>query len=235
MSIDFVLNAETRDDQGKGASRRLRRAGRVPGILYGGDEAPQPISLDHNELLRSLEHDSFYSHILSVRLGKQNVQAILKDLQRHPARPQIQHVDLMRVQEDRAIRVHVPLHFLNEKTCPGVKQEGGVVSHNMIEVEIECLPKHLPEFIEVDCGAMGIGDAQHLSDLTLPEGVKLVALMHGGDERDVPVVSVHHARITSEEDLSTEAPEAPEAPEVVGEVAEEEEAEADAEAEKESE
>ena len=224
MSIDFVLNAEKRDDQGKGASRRLRRAGRVPGIIYGGDAEPQAISLDHNEMVRSTAHEAFYSHILTDKIGGKNVQALLKDLQRHPAKPRITHVDLLRVQADKPVRVHVPLHFLNEKTSPGVKDQAGVVSHHLIEVELECLPKNLPEYIEVECGTMNVGDALHLTDLKLPEGVKLVALSHGDiDEHDQPVVSIHHARVTSEEDLSTAAPEAPAAPEVAGEKDEDEE------------
>ena len=224
MSIDFVLNAEKRDDQGKGASRRLRRAGRVPGIIYGGDAEPQAISLDHNEMIRSTAHEAFYSHILTVKVGGKSVQALLKDLQRHPAKPRITHVDLLRVQADKPVRVHVPLHFLNEKTSPGVKDQAGVVSHHLIEVELECLPKNLPEYIEVECGTMNVGDALHLTDLKLPEGVKLVALSHGDiDEHDQPVVSIHHARVTSEEDLSTAAPEAPAAPEVAGEKDEDEE------------
>ncbi|MCA1797945.1 MAG: 50S ribosomal protein L25/general stress protein Ctc [Xanthomonadaceae bacterium] len=218
MATDFILNAEKRDDQGKGASRRLRRAGRVPGIIYGGDATPEPISLDHNEMLRNTAHEAFYSHILTVKLGGKDVQALLKDMQRHPAKAQIVHVDLLRVQADKEVRVHVPLHFLNEKTSPGVKTAGGVVSHHLIEVEIECLPKDLPEFIEVDCGTMEIGDALHLTDLKLPEGTELVALMHGEvKDHDQPVVSIHHARVSSEEDLSTAAPEAPAAPEVAGE------------------
>ena len=224
MSIDFVLNAEKRDDQGKGASRRLRRAGRVPGIIYGGDAEPQAISLDHNEMIRSTAHEAFYTHILTVKVGGKSVQALLKDLQRHPAKPRITHVDLLRVQADKPVRVHVPLHFLNEKTSPGVKDQAGVVSHHLIEVELECLPKNLPEYIEVECGTMNVGDALHLTDLKLPEGVKLVALSHGDiDEHDQPVVSIHHARVTSEEDLSTAAPEAPAAPEVAGEKDEDEE------------
>ena len=224
MNIDFVLNAEQRDEQGKGASRRLRRAGRVPGILYGGDAEPQAITLDHNEMLRNTEHEAFYSQILTVKLGGKDVQALLKDLQRHPAKPRITHVDLLRVQANKPVRVHVPLHFLNEKTSPGVKEQAGVVSHHLIEVEVECLPKHLPQYIEVDCGAMNVGDAVHLTDLKVPEGVKLVALSHGDiAEHDQPVVSIHHARVTSEEDLSTAAPEAPEAPEVAGEKDEDEE------------
>ena len=222
MSTEFVLNAEKRDDQGKGASRRLRRAGRVPGILYGGEVAPQPISLDHNEMLRNTEHESFYSQILTLKLEGKDFDVLLKDMQRHPAKPRITHVDLLRVQANKPVRVHVPLHWVDAATAPGVKEQGGVISHHMIEVEIECLPKNLPRYIEVFCGRLNVGDAVHLSDLALPEGVKIVALMHGDvEEHDQPVVSVHHARVTSEEDLSTEAPEAPEAPEVAGEKKEE--------------
>lgn len=222
MAIDFVLKAEKRDDQGKGASRRLRRAGRVPGILYGGDQPPQAISLDHNEMIRNTAHEAFYSHILTVKLDGKDVQALLKDMQRHPAKPQITHVDLLRVQADKAVRVHVPLHFLNEKTAPGVKEAGGVVSHHLIEVEVECLPKDLPEYLEVDVGTLNVGDAIHLTDLTLPNGVKLVALSHGDvKDHDQPVVSIHHARVTTEDDLSSAAPEAPAAPEVAGEKKEE--------------
>lgn len=226
MAKDFVLNAEKRDDEGKGASRRLRRAGRVPAILYGGNDAPVSISLDHNEMLRNTAHEAFYSHILTVKLDGKEVQALLKDMQRHPAKPTILHVDLLRVLADKAVRVHVPLHFLNEKTSPGVKTSAGVVSHHLIEVEVECLPKDLPEFIEVDCGAMDVGDALHLTDLKMPAGTKLVALMHGEiKDHDQPVVSIHHARVSSEEDLSTAAPEAPEAPEVAGEEEDEDEGE----------
>ena len=223
MAIDFVLNAAKRDDQGKGASRRLRRTGRVPGIIYGGDKPPQSITLDHNQMLRSLEHEAFYSHILTINVDGKDEQALLKDLQRHPIKPVIMHVDLLRVMADRVVRVHVPLHFLNEKTSPGVKTDGGVISHHLIEVEVECLPKHLPEYIEVECGEMKVGDAYHLTDLKLPEGVVLVALMHGEvHDHDQPVVSLHHARVTSDEDLSTAAPEAPAAPEVLGDVDEDE-------------
>lgn len=217
MSIDFVLNAEPRDDQGKGASRRLRHAGRLPGIIYGGGEEPQAISLDHNEMIRNTAHESFYSHVLTVKIDGKKVPALLKDMQRHPAKPRILHVDLLRVRADKAVRVHVPLHFIDEKTSPGVKEAAGVVSHHMIEVEIECLPKDLPEYIDVFCGRLNVGDAVHLTDLAMPEGVRIVQLLHGDvEEHDQPVVSIHHARVTTEEDLETAAPEAPEAPTVSG-------------------
>src|SRR5579864_8216424 len=136
MAISFNLSAELRSDKGKGASRRLRRLGKVPGILYGAGEPPVELSFGHNELRNSLAHESFYSHILKIKVGNSEHQAIIKDLQRHPAKPVIMHIDFLRVKDDVEIRVHVPLHFKNEKEAVGVKQQGGVVSRNMIEVEI---------------------------------------------------------------------------------------------------
>lgn len=210
MAINFQLSGEVRGDNGKGASRRLRRLGKVPAILYGGGEDPLPLSLDHNELLRNLEHESFYSHILNVNVGKKSHQAILKDIQRHPARRQVLHLDLQRVRADEEVRVHIPLHFLNEETAVGVKQ-GGVLSRHLIDVEIDCLAKDLPEFIEIDVGELGIGDSIHLSELKVPGGVKIVALSHGA-EYDQQVVSIHHARVSEEpEEAAEEAAETPEA------------------------
>lgn len=199
MAISFELNAEPRNDQGKGASRRLRRSGKVPGIIYGAHQDAQAITLDHNEVFLSLQHESFYSHILTIKIGKDAQQAILKDVQRHPARNMITHLDLLRVSADEEIRVNVPLHFINEATAIGVKQQGGVVSHNLAEVEVACLPKHLPEYIEVDIANLELGHSLHLSDLKLPEGVSLVELSHG-DAHDQPVVAIHHPRVTVEEE-----------------------------------
>lgn len=210
MAISFNLTAELRTDAGKGASRRLRRTGKVPAILYGGHEDPVSLSLDHNELQRNLAHEAFYSHILTILVGKKSHQAILKDLQRHPSRAEITHVDLQRVSAGEELRTHVPLHFVNEDTSVGVKKQGGVVSHNMIDVEIACLPKNLPEFIEVDIAELEIGEAIHLSELKLPEGVSIVALSHGADH-DLPVVAIHHARVSAEPEAE-EAAEAAVAP-----------------------
>jgi large subunit ribosomal protein L25 len=205
MAVSYTLTAELRNDQGKGASRRLRRTGKVPGIMYGAHQDPTSIVLDHNELVRNLANEAFYSHILTIKLPAGEQQAILKDVQRHPAEPRITHIDLQRVSENEEIRIHIPLHFINEAVSVGVKTQGGVVSHNMIEVEIACLPKHLPEFIEVDVAALEINQSLHLSDLKLPEGVRLPALA-AGKEHDLPVVAIHHARVTTEEDLATTAP-----------------------------
>ncbi|HET6724658.1 MAG TPA: 50S ribosomal protein L25/general stress protein Ctc [Gammaproteobacteria bacterium] len=209
MAISFQLSGELRGDNGKGASRRLRRHGKVPAILYGAGEKPVALTLDHNELLRNLEHEAFYSHILNVNIGKKTHQAILKDIQRHPAKPEVLHLDLQRVKVGEKIRMHVPLHFMNEDTAPGVKA-GGVVSHHEIDIEIDCLPRDLPEFVAVDVGALEIGDSIHLSDITMPNDVVSVALEHGHDHQ---ILSIHHARVT-EEEPEEEAPEEEAAPEV---------------------
>jgi large subunit ribosomal protein L25 len=189
MKENFEIEAVSRDLQGKGASRRLRREGLVPGIIYGGEKAPQMIATRHNELLQHLEHEAFYSHILTVKVDGKSQRVVLKDLQRHPAKPFVQHLDLLRVADSDRIKMHVPLHFLNEETSPGVKA-GGKVSHSLTDVEIICEAGNLPEYIEVDLGGMQVGDTVHLSDLQLPAGVEIVALTHGG-EHDTGVVAIH--------------------------------------------
>jgi len=187
---DFVLNAEKRDEQGKGASRRLRRAGMVPAIIYGAGKEPATISLNHNEVIRQLENEAFYSHILTLKIGGTEEQAILRDMQRHPSKPYVTHMDFQRVSATDKIRVLVPVHFINEDTCVGVKQGGGVLNHLMTEVEVQCLPKDLPEFIEVDVAGLNVGDTIHLSNLKLGKGVEIVELLHG-DEHDNAVVACH--------------------------------------------
>ncbi len=193
MSSEFVLTAEPRTEQGKGASRRLRREGKVPAILYGAGKDPVPLSVNHNELLKQLENEAFYSHILTVELDGKTEQAVLKDLQRHPAKPFILHLDLMRVSAGEKIRVNVPLHFIGEDVAPGVKIGGGIVTHAVTEVEISCLPKDLPEYIEVDLSALELGESLHLSDLKLPPGVELVQLLQG-EEHDVAVAAIQATR-----------------------------------------
>lgn len=206
----FTLTAAVRGDKGKGASRRLRRTDRVPAIVYGAHKDPESMSFDHNELMLAMRNESFFSSILNLKLPNGSDQpAIVKDVQRHPVEPRLMHLDFQRVSDNEEIRVHVPLHFLNESTSVGVKGQGGVVSHNMIEIEISCLPRHLPEFLEVDVQALEINQAIHLSQLILPEGVKIPVLSHGKDH-DLPVVSIQHMRVTTEEDLATAAPTAPE-------------------------
>ena len=199
MAVSFELNAEQRNDTGKGASRRLRRAGQVPAILYGGAQEPQAVTLDHNQLLRSLEHEAFYSHILSIKFGGTETRAVLRDLQRHPSKPQIMHVDLLRVSATEKLRMHVPLHFLGEEVAPGVKLGGGMVMHELVEVEVECLPQNLPEFIEVDVSGLQLNESLHLSDLKVPEGVTLVELARG-EAHDLGVVSIHTRRGGGEEE-----------------------------------
>jgi len=199
MSIDFSIDAEVRTDEGKGASRRLRHAGRVPAILYGGEKQPQSISLQHNKIFNSLQEEAIYSHILTLNVAGEEQKVILRDVQRHPAKPVILHVDFQRVDDKHTINMHVPLHFIGDDICPGVKLEGGQVSHLMIEVEITCYPKDIPEFIEVDMSAMKIGDSVHLSELKMPEGVTLTALTHGEDH-DQQVANCHATKVAVEED-----------------------------------
>lgn len=196
MAISFELNAEPRTDTGKGASRRLRHAGKIPAIMYGGNKDPEALTLNHNEVIRNLEHEAFYSHILTIKVGGSETRAVLRDLQRHPSKPFVQHMDLQRVSETEKIRMHVPLHFLGEEVAPGVKA-GGMVSHEIIEVEVECLPKDLPEYIEVDISGMNVGDSLHLSDLAIPGGVDLLELARG-EGHDLGVVSIHAKRGTEE-------------------------------------
>lgn len=192
MKYSFDLVADSRpNEQGKGASRRLRRSGKVPAILYGGHQEPKQIVLDHQNLLTLLVNEKFFSTILQLKIDGTPQAAILKDVQRHPAKNQILHMDLQRVLENEKIRMTIPLHFKGAAGSPGVKTQGGVVSHLLNEVEVLCLPKDLPEFVEIDLSAMEINQIRRLSDLQLPAGVELVALTHGRDEA---VVSIHHPR-----------------------------------------
>ncbi len=193
MSIDYKLNAHARDERGKNASRRLRAAGQVPGIIYGGGEPPEAVTFEHDHLMNNLENEAFYSHVLTIDVDGTSQKAILRELQRHPHKPTVLHLDLLRVREDTHINVHVPLHFINEDTCHGVKLGGGVISHNMVELEVSCLPRHLPEFIEVDVQELDLNDSLHLSDIQVPEGVTILELAHG-EGHDHTVVSVHAKR-----------------------------------------
>jgi large subunit ribosomal protein L25 len=183
---EFEIIAAPRSDSGKGASRRLRRTGQVPAVVYGGHAAPEMISLNHNELLQHLENEVFYSHILTLKVGDKESRVVLKDLQRHPAKPFVLHADFQRVKMDEKIRMVVPVHFLNETTAKGVKA-GGVVSHSLTEIEITCYPKDLPESIDLDVRNLDVGDIVHLSEVPLPAGVELA---HAPDP-DVPVVIIH--------------------------------------------
>ncbi|HSG61181.1 MAG TPA: 50S ribosomal protein L25/general stress protein Ctc [Pseudomonadales bacterium] len=187
---DFTLIANAREDMGKGASRRLRHAGLVPGIVYGGKkEAPQMITLNHKDLIKSLENEAFFAHIIELSVDGKKQDVIIKDLQRHPAKNSVVHADFLRVVKGTKITVNVPLHFINEDTCVGVKTQGGRVTHAMNELEISCLPKDLPEFLEVDLKTLEAGHSLHISDIKMPKGVESVALSHG-PEHDLPVASV---------------------------------------------
>ncbi len=210
MSNEFEINAQSREDAGKGASRRLRRTEQVPGIVYGGKSKPKMISLAHNELMLHLEHEAFYSHILDLKVDGKAEQVILKDLQRHPAKPIVLHADFQRVSAKSKLRTSVPLHFVGEDVAPGIKI-GGAISHSITSLEILCLPKDLPEYIEVDMSAMEIGDSVHMSELSLPKGVEIPSLAQG-EEQDMLVVTLHagHGGMEDEaaedEEADVEAP-----------------------------
>jgi large subunit ribosomal protein L25 len=219
MNDELDLIAEFREDQGKGASRRLRRQGKIPAIIYGGGRPPRAVSLDHNKVLQQLEHEAFYSSVLTIKVGEKTQPAILKDLQRHPAKRQILHMDLQRIVEGEKIRMHVPIHFVGEDSSPGVKQ-GGTVSRLMTDIEVSCLPKDLPEYIEVDISGLDLDDMLYLSDVKAPEGVELTELAYG-EEHDHAIVSIHIIRAAPIEEEEAAAPEAAEAGEAEPEVPEE--------------
>jgi large subunit ribosomal protein L25 len=195
MRITFQVGADTRHDQGKGASRRLRRAGRVPAVLYGGHGEPRNITFNHQQLLTLIDNEKFYSSIISVNVDSESQPAIIRDVQMHPARNSVVHVDLQRVVENEKIKIHLPIHFRNEAASPGVKLQGGIVSHLMQDVEVSCLPADLPEFLELDMVAMNLNDTLYLKDLPLPPGVAIPELAH----RNPPVVRVHSPRAAEPE------------------------------------
>jgi large subunit ribosomal protein L25 len=201
MKTSFELAAEFRDAEGKGASRRLRRANKVPAILYGGHREPRALALDHTRLLLMLDNERFYSTIINLRVGDVSQAAVLKDVQRHPAKNAVLHVDLLRVLENEKIRIRIPLHFQGAAGSPGVKK-GGIVSHLRNEVEVLCLPKDLPEFVDVDLSGVDMNQMLYLADLKVPEGVEIPELSHG---RNAPVVSIHHARAEEVEVPGAEA------------------------------
>ena len=214
MSNEFSLNAQVRDDLGKGSSRRLRRLeGNIPAVVYGGEKAPQSITLAHKEIIKAAENEAFFAHIIELNIDGSEESVIVKDMQRHPAKPVIMHVDFLRVSKNVAITVNIPLHFINEDVCKGIKIQGGVVSHNMTDVEVSCLPGDLPESIDVDMTNVEIDQIVHLSDLQLPKGVSLVAFSHGDDEHehDLPIAAIHAPKVVAETEEEG-APEAPEAP-----------------------
>ncbi|BCX80551.1 large subunit ribosomal protein L25 [Methylomarinovum caldicuralii] len=205
MEVSFEFEAEVRSEAGTRAARRLRRELKIPAVLYGGEEQPLPLTLSKPQVDKNLEQEAVYSHILTLKIpGQAPVQAILKEVQRHPSKEAVLHLDFQRVYADEEIRVHVPLHFVNEDTSVGVKK-GGIVNHHLVEVEIACLPGQLPEFIEVDLANLDVGESIHLSELKLPEGAKVVELLHGAD---APVVTILPPRVETESGESGEGEEA---------------------------
>ncbi len=195
----YELKAEPRNELGKSASRRLRRSGRIPGTVYGANKEPQSISLLHDEVLHQLDHEAFYSSVLTINVSAESERVVVKDLQRHPYKLEILHIDFLRIDEKQKITMRVPIHFLNEQQCMGVKSGGGVVSRIMTELEISCLPADLPEYIDVDLANVNVGEAVHLSDIVLPEGVEIYALQHGGDSSSSAVASVNVPKISSDD------------------------------------
>ena len=189
---NFKLDASVRTDLGKGASRRLRREDKLPGIIYGGEEAPVSITLDHNKVNNSADFEAFYSHVLEINLDGKVVEVLVKDMQRHPFKPKITHIDFQRVIAGQDVHTNVPLHFVNEEKSAAVKA-GGIAEHHVTEIEVTCQPKDLPEFIEVDMAGVEMGQTLHLSDLTLPAGVASVELAKNDEAHDLAVVTVKPA------------------------------------------
>ncbi|MEC7632151.1 MAG: 50S ribosomal protein L25/general stress protein Ctc [Pseudomonadota bacterium] len=189
---NFKLDASVRTDLGKGASRRLRREDKLPGIIYGGEEAPVSITLDHNKVNNSADFEAFYSHVLEINLDGKVVEVLVKDMQRHPFKPKITHIDFQRVIAGQDVHTNVPLHFVNEDASAAAKA-GGIAEHHVTEIEVTCLPKNLPEFIEVDMAGVEMGQTLHLSDLTLPAGVSSVELAKNDEAHDLAVVTVKPA------------------------------------------
>ena len=205
----FNLDASARTDLGKGASRRLRREDKVPGIIYGGEEAPVSITLAHNKLFQASEFEAFYSHVLTLNVDGKATEVLVKDMQRHAFKPKIMHIDFQRVIAGQDVHTNVPLHFVNEEKSAAVKA-GGIAEHHVTEIEVTCPAKDLPEFIEVDMAAVEMGQTLHLSDLTLPAGVTSVELGKDDEAHNLAVVTVKPApkAAGSEEEGEEEAPEA---------------------------
>ncbi len=229
MSKKFEVSAELRADVGKGASRRLRRAGRVPAIVYGADQDPVSLTVDHNYMIHAVEDEAFRSSVLDLAVtGGERQQVVLRDLQRHPFKPLITHVDFLRVSAGQVLRIEVPLHFVNEEQSPAGRKAGVVISHQITEVEIAATPENLPEYIEIDLATLEPGDSVMLSEIVLPEGVTIPAL-EVSDDNDAPVVAaifIRESQGTGE--LAAEADAAADVAPEVETVAESEEADEDA-------
>ncbi len=208
MSLTFELNATRRNNSGTADARRIRHAGKIPAIVYGEGKDPVAITLEHHLMAANLEHELFYTSILDVKYEGQSEKVVLKDLQRHPSKAVIMHMDFQRVSETSKIRMHIPLHFIGEDIAPGVKQSGGTVAHIANHVDVLCLPKDLPEFIEADVSSLDLGEALHLTDLKLPEGVELLALQQGADH-NLTIAMINKPRGASDDDDEAAAAETP--------------------------
>jgi large subunit ribosomal protein L25 len=212
MSDNIHLNAEPRSVSGKGASRRLRHEGLVPAIVYGGDADPVTICIKQNEFMHQLDNEAIYTQIIDLQVGSDTEEVILRDLQRHPYKFQVMHADFFRIDKKKPIKIVVPIHVNNAEDCIGVREDGGMMTQLVTEIEIISLPKNLPEYLEIDAENLHLGESLHLSDIQLPEGVEIVALTHveetEHDDHDLGVLSIVKTR--AEEEISDEAPEAPE-------------------------
>ncbi|MFB3125012.1 MAG: 50S ribosomal protein L25/general stress protein Ctc [Woeseiaceae bacterium] len=224
MGQEFDLIADYREDQGKGASRRLRLEGKVPAIIYGAGRPPRALTFDHSKVVRQLENESFYSSILSIKVGEKSQAAILKDVQRHPSKRQILHLDLQRIVEDKQIKMNVPIHYVGEDVAVGVKDGGGTVTKMVTDVEVTCLPKDLPEYLDVDISQLDLNEMLYLTDIKVPDGVEIVALTHVEEEQAQPIVSIQFIK---EEIIEEEVPEEEELEAIEGEEGEEGEAPAE--------
>jgi large subunit ribosomal protein L25 len=200
MTDLFTLDAEVRTDLGKGASRRLRHANKVPAILYGEGQEPVSLTLAHNKVFRAQEEEAFYSHVLTLNIGKEKVECVIKDMQRHPFKPLVMHLDFLRVDKTHPIHTNVPVHFINEEA---VSKKGGSVAHHIAEIAVTCLPGDLPEFIEVDCADLEVGQTYHLSDVKLPKGVTSDELAKG-ESHDLAVVTANAPKGGSDDAESSE-------------------------------
>lgn len=197
----FKISAQTRDLKGSASCNRLRKQGLLPGVLYGANGGSVPLSFSDNEITHCLEQEAFYSNILTLAVNGKEEKVVIKALQRHPSKPTLVHIDFLRINKDKAITMRVPLHFLNEDKCIGIRVGGGISSHIMNEVEILCLPKDLPEYIEIDMKDMNVGDTVHMGDLQLPPNTELNSLRHGGDATQ-PVVSVYVPKVVQETEIT---------------------------------
>ena len=198
MSSVFEFLAESRSESGKSGAKAIRRGGKVPAVIYGRNSDSVMLTLDHNDVVKHLQHEAVYSHVLDVTVDGKAEKAILKNVQRHPSKPQIMHMDFLRVSETEKIRVHVPVHCVGEDVSVGVKK-GGVVTHNLVDIEVSCLPSALPEYLEADITNVDVGESVHLSDVIIPAGVEVIALMHG-EVHDLPVASITAAKAPAEEE-----------------------------------